>query len=252
MRDRDREIRRGRGARGTAPAALAHQTAAKACAPAQAAAGASRAQGAEWWAWEGREGLEAAACCARSSQVCVGTALVELVSSACQPRPRLPLPAAPALLLAGSLQSAHGPCCACVFAGVLLLGRPRGEKLVSLRLARQRYSLRSPLVCLTSGALADQVPASKLCQSFGVKHAKVSCGRTYLPGCFLPSATHEQVAPFTNPLCKAPQSSSRSRRSPGFSAKAALRGVLRWRSPIGLALPACCFSHALPARIRWL
>ena len=62
---------------------------------------------------KGDGGLEAAACCARSSQVCVGTALVELVSSACQPRPRLPLPAAPALLLAGSLQSANAPC-ACV------------------------------------------------------------------------------------------------------------------------------------------
>ena len=142
----------------------------------------------------------------------------------------------------------HVPAC---LSGVLLLGRPRGKKLVSLRLARQRYSLRSPLVRLTSGELADQVPASKLCQSFGVKHEKVSCGRTYLPGCFLPSAAHEQVASFTSPFCKATQSSSRSRISPGLSAKAALRGVLRWRSPIGLALPACCFSHAL-ARTRWL
>ena len=56
-----------------------------------------------------------------------------------------------------------------------------GEKLVSLRLARQRYSLRSPLVRLTSGELADQVPASRLYQSFGVKHAKYPAGvRTWL------------------------------------------------------------------------
>ena len=75
----------------------------------------------------------------------------------------------------------HVPAC---LSGVLLLGRPRGKKLVSLSLARQWYSLRSPLVRLTSGELADQVPASKLCQSFGVKHAKYPAGVRTCLGAF--------------------------------------------------------------------
>ena len=99
----------------------------------QQPAGASRAQGAEWCG-RGREGgLEAAACCARSSQVCVGTALVELVSSACQPRPRLPLPAAPALLLSLLVRCnqhmGHVPACFLALCFLVVLVR---EKLVSL------------------------------------------------------------------------------------------------------------------------
>ena len=134
MRDRDRDMRDRGGREGDRERRTRHRTCCTRTPDSskgmRARTGSSQLVPAERRAQSGRRGREGRgwrkkACCARSSQVCVGTALVELVSSACQPRPRLPLPAAPALLLAGSLQSAHGPCCACVFAGVLLLGRPR-------------------------------------------------------------------------------------------------------------------------------